>query len=89
MLRRNAGAAASGTNRGRGGAGAGGSPTTVEFGAGNFATNVMAISASRIDCTAPAGALGAKDLIIINGRNIWPQDIEWAVEKVDGVRGGG
>ena len=31
----------------------------------------------------------AKDLIIINGRNIWPQDIEWAVEKVDGVRGGG
>ncbi|MEM9618345.1 MAG: fatty acyl-AMP ligase [Pseudomonadota bacterium] len=31
----------------------------------------------------------AKDLIIINGRNIWPQDIEWAVEKVDGVRNGG
>lgn len=31
----------------------------------------------------------AKDLIIINGRNIWPQDIEWAVEKVDGVRSGG
>ena len=31
----------------------------------------------------------AKDLIIINGRNIWPQDIEWAVEKVAGVRGGG
>ncbi len=31
----------------------------------------------------------AKDLIIINGRNIWPQDIEWAVENVDGVRGGG
>lgn len=31
----------------------------------------------------------AKDLIIINGRNIWPQDIEWAVEKVDGIRGGG
>lgn len=31
----------------------------------------------------------AKDLIIINGRNIWPQDIEWAVEKVDGVRQGG
>ncbi|MEO1252711.1 MAG: fatty acyl-AMP ligase [Pseudomonadota bacterium] len=31
----------------------------------------------------------AKDLIIINGRNIWPQDIEWAVERVDGVRGGG
>ncbi|MGE0407686.1 MAG: fatty acyl-AMP ligase [Amphiplicatus sp.] len=31
----------------------------------------------------------AKDLIIINGRNIWPQDIEWAVEKVGGVRQGG
>ena len=31
----------------------------------------------------------AKDLIIINGRNIWPQDIEWAVESVDGVRAGG
>ncbi len=31
----------------------------------------------------------AKDLIIINGRNIWPQDIEWAVESVEGVRGGG
>ena len=31
----------------------------------------------------------AKDLIIINGRNIWPQDIEWAVEKIDGVRQGG
>lgn len=31
----------------------------------------------------------AKDLIIINGRNIWPQDVEWAVEKVDNVRQGG
>lgn len=31
----------------------------------------------------------AKDLIIINGRNIWPQDVEWAVEKTDGVRQGG
>ena len=31
----------------------------------------------------------AKDLIIINGRNIWPQDIEWAVEDVEGVRSGG
>jgi fatty-acyl-CoA synthase len=31
----------------------------------------------------------AKDLIIINGRNIWPQDIEWAVEKIEGVRKGG
>jgi fatty-acyl-CoA synthase len=31
----------------------------------------------------------AKDLIIINGRNIWPQDIEWAVEKLPAVRQGG
>ncbi len=31
----------------------------------------------------------AKDLIIINGRNIWPQDIEWAVEDVENVRQGG
>jgi fatty-acyl-CoA synthase len=29
-----------------------------------------------------------KDLIILNGRNIWPQDIEWAVERVPGVRAG-
>lgn len=30
----------------------------------------------------------SKDLIILNGRNIWPQDIEWAVEKLDSVRPG-
>ena len=30
----------------------------------------------------------SKDLIIFNGRNIWPQDLEWAVEKLDGVRAG-
>ncbi|GEQ98441.1 hypothetical protein JCM17844_20780 [Iodidimonas gelatinilytica] len=30
----------------------------------------------------------AKDMIIINGRNHWPQDIEWAAEQVDGVRSG-
>lgn len=29
-----------------------------------------------------------KDLIICNGRNIWPQDIEWAVEGLDGLRRG-
>ena len=29
-----------------------------------------------------------KDLIIQNGRNIWPQDIEWTVEKLDQVRPG-
>lgn len=29
-----------------------------------------------------------KDLIICNGRNIWPQDIEWAVEGLGGLRRG-
>jgi fatty-acyl-CoA synthase len=29
-----------------------------------------------------------KDLIIVNGRNIWPQDIEWAVEQLPGLRSG-
>ncbi|WP_408736091.1 fatty acyl-AMP ligase [Acetobacter aceti] len=29
----------------------------------------------------------AKDLIIINGRNIWPQDLEWSAEnEIDGLR---
>jgi len=27
-----------------------------------------------------------KDLIIINGRNIWPQDVEYVVEQIEGVR---
>jgi fatty-acyl-CoA synthase len=30
-----------------------------------------------------------KDLIILNGRNHCPQDIEWAIAEVDGVRAGG
>ncbi len=31
----------------------------------------------------------SKDLILINGRNVWPQDLEWAVEQhVEGVREG-
>jgi len=30
----------------------------------------------------------SKDLIIIGGRNIWPQDLEWAVEKLEQVRAG-
>lgn len=30
----------------------------------------------------------AKDMMIINGRNVWPQDIEWAVEHLDGLRSG-
>ena len=30
----------------------------------------------------------AKDLIIVNGRNIWPQDIEWAIEALPRLRRG-
>jgi len=30
----------------------------------------------------------AKDMIIINGRNHWPQDIEWAVEQLPGFKAG-
>lgn len=30
----------------------------------------------------------AKDLIIINGKNHWPQDIEWAVEQLPGFKSG-
>jgi fatty-acyl-CoA synthase len=30
----------------------------------------------------------AKDMMIINGRNVWPQDIEWTVEQLDGLRSG-
>ncbi|WP_308910217.1 fatty acyl-AMP ligase [Pseudokordiimonas caeni] len=30
----------------------------------------------------------AKDMIIVNGRNHWPQDIEWAAEQLPGVKAG-
>jgi fatty-acyl-CoA synthase len=31
----------------------------------------------------------AKDLIIINGRNVWPQDLEWTAEReLPGLRAG-
>lgn len=30
----------------------------------------------------------AKDLILHNGRNIWPQDIEWAAEQIEPLRSG-
>ncbi|WP_119418086.1 fatty acyl-AMP ligase [Desertibaculum subflavum] len=30
----------------------------------------------------------AKDLIIVNGRNIWPQDLEWGAERAVGLRSG-
>ena len=31
----------------------------------------------------------SKDLIIINGRNIWPQDLEWTIQQLPGIRTGG
>jgi fatty-acyl-CoA synthase len=31
----------------------------------------------------------AKDLIIVNGRNVWPQDLEWTAEReIDALRSG-
>jgi fatty-acyl-CoA synthase len=30
----------------------------------------------------------AKDLILHNGRNIWPQDIEWSAEQIEPLRDG-
>ncbi|AAV89328.2 AMP-dependent synthetase and ligase [Zymomonas mobilis subsp. mobilis ZM4 = ATCC 31821] len=30
----------------------------------------------------------AKDMILVNGCNYWPQDIEWAVEQLPGFKGG-
>lgn len=30
----------------------------------------------------------AKDMIIVNGKNHWPQDIEWAVEQIPGFKNG-
>ena len=30
----------------------------------------------------------AKDMIIINGKNHWPQDIEWAIEQMPGFKNG-
>lgn len=30
----------------------------------------------------------AKDMIIINGKNHWPQDIEWAIEQLPGFKSG-
>ncbi len=38
------------------------------------------------DCLYIVGR--AKDMIIVNGRNHWPQDIEWAAEQLPGVKNG-
>jgi len=52
---------------------------------GWFATGDLA----RIDARGNLSITGrAKDLIIVNGRNIWPQDIEVAVEALPRLRRG-
>lgn len=30
----------------------------------------------------------AKDVIIVNGRNVWPHDLEWAAERIEPLRAG-
>lgn len=30
----------------------------------------------------------SKDIIIVNGRNLWPQDLEFTAEQIDGIRHG-
>lgn len=30
----------------------------------------------------------AKDLILVNGRNVWPQDLEWTAERTENLRSG-
>ena len=51
------------------------------------AGSIPATSATRSTASSSSPA-AAKDLIIVNGRNIWPQDLEWAVEELEGVRRG-
>ena len=50
------------------------------------------MAAHRRSRLSPDGELfvcgRAKDIIIVNGRKYHPQDLEWAVDDVDGVRRG-
>src|SRR3546814_12765305 len=39
-----------------------------------------------IDCRLVVTG-GGKDLVVLSGLNIWPQDVEWAVEALEDVRG--
>jgi fatty-acyl-CoA synthase len=68
--------------------------------AGYFEQPSLTAAAMTVDGWLDTGDLGylidgklvitgrRKDLIIHNGRNIWPQDIEWALEGVDQIRSG-
>jgi fatty-acyl-CoA synthase len=65
-----------------------------------YYNNPEATAAALIDGWLDTGDLGywlgdqlvivgrAKDMMIVNGRNVWPQDIEWTVEHLDGMRSG-
>jgi fatty-acyl-CoA synthase len=63
----------------------------------NSAATAAAIDADGYLATGDMGYLlggeivvtgRAKDLILHNGRNIWPQDIEWAAEQIDPLKPG-
>jgi len=67
---------------------------------GYFENPALTAAAMTVDGWLDTGDLGylldgrlvvtgrRKDLIIQNGRNIWPQDIEWALEGIDQIRSG-
>jgi fatty-acyl-CoA synthase len=67
---------------------------------GYFENPALTAAAMTVDGWLDTGDLGylldgklvvtgrRKDLIIQNGRNIWPQDIEWALEGIDQLRSG-
>jgi fatty-acyl-CoA synthase len=68
---------------------------------GGYYGNAPATAEAFVDGELRTGDLGLldngelfisgrkKDLIILNGRNHYPQEIEWATAEVDGVRAGG
>ena len=65
----------------------GGSTTSILLNTpGESATIVTALGYGLAGEVVVTGR--AKDLIIINGRNVWPQDIEWAVEAKKVVKNG-
>ena len=84
---RRAPAGCSATARSAGSSSQGPSVMPGYFGEPEATREVLSPTAGSIPATSATGCDGeivvtgrAKDLIIVNGRNIWPQDIEWAVE---------